>query len=572
MSLSPSEPLLAPTPGDAWDATRVVRALDAARSALWEDPSRARVTAVHCQEIARTLGDDGLRARALAVQGAITLYRGDMRGTFSLAAEAERYAESAREATALLEVAALKAQLSFFAGSYTEALREASLALDLADRTGDPTLRIFARRAACLVMGNLDAPGWRAELDELIRLTVEAGDRWQEAISRNDLAHWLMTRDDFAGAERELARGIALADELAPANALALAVLHCTRSELRLRMGDPHDGLAEADRALGLLAAFDEPNPYLFGMTVKLEVQALLALDRPDEAQRSGARAVERLGDRLPQARSMILESVATALREAGRVDEAYEALARGAELERRALQELIELQLGFERATLETKAARRTADALAQKNRELEHVVDELAGAHAELQERTTELEGLQEQLRDQADRDPLTGLHNRRYLTSALHRLAREPASAPVSVAILDIDNFKAVNDAFGHAAGDRVLIRVAVLLRAVMRTSDTLTRTGGEEFVVLMPRTGAGAAQAVCERLLQVLRDETWHRIDERLTVTASVGVATGDPAAAAPLDFEALTRLADERLYLAKHAGRNRVVGDGSGATA
>ena len=544
------------TPESPTDAAEIQRLLDEGRDLHWEHPVLARANAVRCQEVARFLGRPGLRARALCVLGTISLNRGDMRGAFTLAGEAEREAAADADAAAFIEVAALKAQLSFFSGSYAEALQEGGTTVALADRSGDPRLRIFARRAACLVMGNLDAPGWRDELDELIRLSAEVGDAWQEAISRNDLGHWLMTRDDLDGAARELERGLELLEPLAPHNALALAVVHCTRAELRLRADDAVGALADAERALELLAGFDEPNPYLFGMTVKLEVQALLALGRPDDAERCGARAVERLGDRVPQARSLILESVATALRSAGRTEEAYDTLARGAELERKALQELTELQIGLERATLETKAARHEADALALKNRELEN-------AHAELQERTAQLEALQEELREQADRDALTGLHNRRFLMSRFDQLATEVGPDPISLAIVDLDNFKAINDALGHVVGDRVLIRAAALLQAGIRPHDVLARTGGEEFVLVMPRTDAAAAVAVCERVLDALRTETWRRIGTGLNVTASIGVATAAAPPGERVNLETLTTLADERLYVAKRDGRDRL---------
>lgn len=532
-------------------------ALDAARDDAWEDPARARATAMRVGEVARTLGAHALRARALALQGAVALHGGDLRGAYTLAAEADEHADRAGDDAAWLEVAALRAQLSFFSGSYTEALACAARAIELADGTGDDVLRVHARRAACLVLGNLDAPGWREELDELLRLSVSTGNRWQEAVSRNDLGHHLMVTGDLGGAERELGLGLAIAAELAPANAIALAALHCTRAELRLGTGRPAEALDDADRALGLLTRADEPNPYLFGMTVRLEVQALLALGRPDDAQRSGVRALDRLGERVPQARSMILDAVSTALREAGRLEEAYEALAAGAALERTALQELTELRLGFERAALEAKAARQHADAMAQKNRELEVVLDELARANSEL-------EGLHTDLREQADRDALTGLHNRRFLDARLARLAAERHVGPFSVAVLDLDRFKAVNDDFGHAAGDQVLVRTAALLRAVVRTSDVVVRSGGEEFVLLMPDTGAEAAVAVCERLLAALRGESWRRIDDALRVTASVGVATATGDEGRPVDAEELAAVADARLYQAKRAGRDRVV--------
>ena len=177
-------------------------------------------------------------------------------------------------------------------------------------------------------------------------------------------------------------------------------------------------------------------------MTVVVEVQALLALGRLDEAESSGQRAVARLGERVPQARSMILSTVAAALHEAGRDREAYRVLTQSVEVERRAFQELSGLQRGLERATLETRAARSQSDVLAAKNRELEQVVRELDEARATLEQ--------------VADRDWLTGLHNRRYLARELSRHAADPDAGPFSLAVLDLDHFKQVNDRFGHDTG--------------------------------------------------------------------------------------------------------------------
>ena len=226
----------------------------------------------------------------------------------------------------------------------------------------------------------------------------------------------------------------------------------------------------------------------------------------------------------MPQARSLILATVAAALREAGRLEEAYDTLARSAELERQAFHELSELRLGLERATLEARAAQRQADVL-----------------------------------REQAERDWLTGLHNRRYLARELERLDAESGAA-CSLAVLDLDHFKAINDRFGHDVGDRVLVRVAALLLDELRQEDVVVRTGGEEFVVLMPQTEPNAARACCERLCEAIRSEPWDRIASGLTLSASVGVATAGDAP----HLDELARLADRRLYAAKRAGRDRVV--------
>jgi diguanylate cyclase (GGDEF)-like protein len=330
-------------------------------------------------------------------------------------------------------------------------------------------------------------------------------------------------------------------------------VIHSTRADLRLLRGSPEEALADAELSLELLTASEDPNPYVLGATVRADVQARMALGRLDEARDVGEGALSWLGDRVPQTRSLILSTLASSLRAAGRVEEAYDALERSAELERQAFTELSELQLRLERATLEATAARSASAELAAKNRQL-------AEAHTELELRAAELEALQEQLRDQAERDWLTGLHNRRYFARELERLSAEQDGCWLSLAIVDLDHFKSINDEFGHEVGDRVLVRVAALLSDVLRQSDVVVRSGGEEFLVLMPETEMNAATACCRRIRRRIRDEHWAGLAEGLSVTASAGVAATDD----PDRIAALTRTADERLYEAKRAGRDRVV--------
>ena len=550
----------------ARDAIEVHRALNRARDRHHEDHEGALAEAIRCHEISRTLEDSALRCRALVLQAAVMVQRGDLRGAVSLTTEAEPHAERGGDDRARAELAAVKGQLNFFAGAYAEALVDAERAIVLADQTADLELRVFARRYACVVFGNVGVRDWHARLEEVLRLAIEAGSPWEEAMSRNDLAHLMMEQGDVARAEQEIEAGFATAAPLAPGNRFALAVLNCTRSEIRLRAMRPAEALADAERAAELLTSTADPNPYLLAMTVVIEVQALLALGRLDEAERSGQRTVARLGDRVPQARSMILSTVAAALREAGRTEEAYDVLSHSAEVERRAFQELSELQRGLERATLETVAARDQSDALAAKNRELEGVVRELDDARVALEQRTAQLEHTQVQLREQADRDWLTGLHNRRFLAREIDRHAATPGTRPFSFAVLDLDFFKSINDRFGHQAGDRVLVRMAALLLGELRGQDVVVRTGGEEFVLLMPGTDASAAAACCERLRNTIRDEAWDRIAPGMVLTVSVGVATADDAS----DLRTLAELADSRLFEAKRSGRDRVVASSSRA--
>jgi diguanylate cyclase (GGDEF)-like protein len=514
--------------------------LERARLMYWEQPAAALAIAVSGHEQARLLGAKALQSRALALQGAVSLHVGDLRGAFALAADADRLAGD--DLVAHAELAALNTHLHFFSGSYGESLRWAMDAVERADITGDAALRLHARRMACLAFGNVGVDDLEARFEEVLTLARELDSPWEQAVAHNDLAHLRMTEENFEAADEHLTMGLQLARRAETANFL-LGILYATRSELRLACGRAEAALADAHRAVAFVGlAARDANPYLLGMVILTEVHALLALGRVEDARNAGERALEGLGDRVPQAGSMILSAVAGALREAGRSEEAYDVLARAAELERDALREFSQLQVGLERARLEAEATRREADALGAKNRQLEALLEELAAA--------------QEQLRDQADRDWLTGVRNRRYLA----RAGESPEQGHLSLAVVDLDHFKSVNDRFGHQVGDHVLVRVAELLVGHLRDEDIVVRTGGEEFAVLMPHAREAEAAACCERLRALIASEPWEAITPGLGVTASIGVVS----AADCRDIRDLERLADERLYAAKRGGRDRVV--------
>lgn len=170
----------------------------------------------------------------------------------------------------------------------------------------------------------------------------------------------------------------------------------------------------------------------------------------------------------------------------------------------------------------------------------------------------------GQKERLERLTVTDALTGLPNRRallqYVEQMLPHGVRE--NEPVSLALVDIDYFKAINDDYGHPVGDAVLRLLAQHLQGLVRASDFTARMGGEEFGVVMPATGAGGARELCERLrssIEALSLPVPHR-DRRLT--ASIGVTTAAPGEA--ISFNTLYILADRALYEAKEQGRNRVV--------
>ncbi|WP_165617659.1 GGDEF domain-containing protein [Klenkia soli] len=182
------------------------------------------------------------------------------------------------------------------------------------------------------------------------------------------------------------------------------------------------------------------------------------------------------------------------------------------------------------------------------------------------QLAEQVATVDRLRAAVAEEAVRDPLTGLHNRRHLDrTLLHALARSVDDGlPVAVVLVDVDRFKSVNDRFGHATGDAVLCAVAAELRAGTRSGDTVARAGGEEFVLVLP--GADEAEALARaETVRARVGALVHVVPGGvLTVTLSAGVAVarsgGDGAA------ELLSR-ADRALYRAKSGGRDRVVAAG-----
>lgn len=184
----------------------------------------------------------------------------------------------------------------------------------------------------------------------------------------------------------------------------------------------------------------------------------------------------------------------------------------------------------------------------------------------HRNLKLLREELQEANERLRELAIRDPLTGVFNRRHwrglLLRELERCRRY--RRPVSVVMADVDHFKSVNDRHGHVAGDLVLTRVARTLLEGVRHHDSVGRFGGEEFVVLLPETGIEAAAAVAERLREAVAALAFDGLED-LRVHLSLGVAEG--RCTTPEEGDILVAAADEALYEAKRAGRDRVVAAG-----
>lgn len=180
------------------------------------------------------------------------------------------------------------------------------------------------------------------------------------------------------------------------------------------------------------------------------------------------------------------------------------------------------------------------------------------------ELLARNAELERLNKQLREMASNDALTGLYNRRHFGELLHQLFSESQryQTDLTCLMLDLDNFKNVNDTLGHPVGDGVLQLTAEVLRTVLRQSDLPARYGGDEFIVLLPRTGLAEARATARRLVACFAEHVAGRMPKVLGVSLSIGLASRGQGQTT--NGEALVRLADQALYLAKSAGKGRIM--------
>ncbi|MDI3548779.1 MAG: two-component system, cell cycle response regulator, partial [Halanaerobiales bacterium] len=163
---------------------------------------------------------------------------------------------------------------------------------------------------------------------------------------------------------------------------------------------------------------------------------------------------------------------------------------------------------------------------------------------------------------LKERVERDVLTGLYNRLAVKRILSKLWSNAhvTNTPLAVAMLDLDNFKEVNDKYGHVVGDELLKKVSYIIKKSLREGDVAIRYGGEEFVIILPKTDSGGAKIPLERIRKRIEDETFTDTGIKSTVSIGVSVYPDD----CPLNMEELIKYADAALYEAKARGKNRII--------
>jgi diguanylate cyclase (GGDEF)-like protein len=339
---------------------------------------------------------------------------------------------------------------------------------------------------------------------------------------------------------------------------MAIAALRAGEFELGCRLVErAHAALAEqavADERIELVVA---------------EAEQRCARDRWSEAAAHLERSVPQLRQSANEGLSLrvqclFFQALADAYERSGNPAQALRHLRTWQQLHveraRRAA------QARYQAASLQTELLRlqRERDEIDARRRSSERAKAELEAINRQLSQKMDEVQALQAALKQQAVRDFLTGLFNRRHLNDVLPSMLAlaQRDRAPLAVAIIDLDHFKAVNDVYGHTAGDALLAAFGALLAKRLRKSDVACRYGGEEFCLLLPHTDAHAARRKIEALLRLWRGEAF-TFDSGTSSgnTFSAGVADSQQV---PGSFERLLKAADECVLEAKRLGRDRVV--------
>lgn len=456
-------------------------------------------------------------------------------------AEAVRAAESALElcdpddalqrAEALEALAIIHEQL----GALDDALHWAVAHADLARSLGDAPRLGSARMAVGIIRSRSgDHEGGLAEYRAALAAFEAAGETGNAANALINIGIASKNLGRFQDAVDHLQRGLAVHESLGKPSAVAIA--RANLAEPLSRLGRLDEAIATARQAAEALAEHRLPIPETFARSM---LGRLLA-ERGQPGDREAA------GPELERALAL-----AEGTGSANHVAQAHLALSRWHKAAGRFEAALVHHEAYHE-------AERRQFNEASQRlQREMAARFDVAQAKHdAELQRRhAAELAAL-------SRTDSLTGLPNRRAfderLADALAHAAREGEA--LSLAICDLDDFKRINDRFGHPIGDAVLQAAATILRGTLRASDLVARYGGEEFVAAFPATALGGAQHVCEQLRAALAAHDWRALHPDLAVTVSIGVAA---IAETGAERAALLREADRRLYDAKRLGKDRV---------
>jgi diguanylate cyclase (GGDEF)-like protein len=524
------------------------------------DPRRALAWAGTALDVAVQLGDPPREAAALLAEARSSEPLGQLADSLAAALRAQDIFRSLGDAEGVLQASSVAGSVYERLGELDRALPQQIAALEQAQATCD----IDGQIAALNSIGVIHARSGRAAdalafHERSLALARTLGDPRKLVPALNNLGIGLKDQSRLDEAEAALTEALALVEP--GTEDLRRGTLLSNLGLVYERQGRALDAEAAGRESLALFAA---------ERSVSGQIEAWLVLgrlyvdqDRREEAERCLADALAAAdGSGNRSAMLTAHTALATLTKRLGRFDEAVRHLEACLVLERAAFDEDAARRLRNLSISLQVEQARREAEVERARSAELAEANARLELANAALREADRERSAFMEELERIAREDSLTGLSNRRDLDERLraefHRARRH--GRPLSVALADIDGFKAINDRLSHAVGDETLRTVARILREGCRQTDLVARYGGEEFALVFIETELPQARVVCEKLRAAVEAWPWHRIHPELSVTVSMG-ATSDVRVA---DYHRMLTEADSRMYEAKRAGKNRVV--------
>jgi diguanylate cyclase (GGDEF)-like protein len=533
---------------------------------------------------ARTRSDPAAAAAALLVRARALAERGNLQQADALMTEAMARLPADLPARTRLRYVTTRSNIKDEAGKLEEALRLALAAVILADETGDAWRRAGTRsNLAYIYYETQQLDRARNVNAQAIELATAAQDFTALGGAYNTEGFLLAELGDRDGERRAMQAAIDYARRAGAKSDEALYLANM--ADFHLKDGEYRTALALSEQALPLVRELKDVG----GETVALANIGLahIALRNIETGKRFVAESIaidERRGSVISVATT--LKELAQHLEKAGDAAAAIQAFHRHRQLGDEILQRdqqkaIIEMQERFD-------AERRTRD-LALLNRENALKGEQLR--RRDLQQRlwwllaatfvlslgvllllyrrvrrsNRALETSNYQLLVQSERDPLTGLANRRHFQAAMKQLAAD-GKLSGTVFLVDIDHFKRINDTHGHAAGDTVLAQMARRLRDTLREDDLIVRWGGEEFLVVVRALSPDQVETLAQRMLDAMGGAPVLHAGERIAVTGSIGFATFpiEPTLLA-VSWERAINLVDTAMYLAKAHGRNRAYG-------
>ena len=552
--------------------------------AIAQEDQAAEALARSLDDWGRSQNSDEAHAAADLVRARALLQRANLAKADALITAVLARLPAEQPASARLRYVAIHAKIKADAGKLEDAVRIGHEALTLADATGTPWRQALARSS--LAYSYFQAK----QLDRAFSLNAEAmafAERAHDFTTigrvRNLQGILLDQRGDREGERREMEaaivnarRGGAKADE-----ALYLANL----ADFYLKSGEYKTALALSEQALPLARELRDVS----GETVALINIGLahIAMKNVETGKRyvNEAIAIDEGRGSLPGLSGDYGE-LGIYLEKAGDLAGAVSALHRQRQLDDEILQRdqqkaIVEMQERYDAerrtrdlALLERENALKTEQL---RQRDLQQRLWWLLAALAVLSlavvalmarrvgRSNRALASSNQQLQVQSERDPLTGLANRRHFQAAMTQLAADGNLAG-TVFLIDIDNFKRINDVHGHTAGDTVLVEMARRLRDTLREADLIVRWGGEEFLIVVRALASDRVEAVAQRMLAAIAGAPVRHDERSIAVTGSIGFATFpiEPTRLT-VSWERAINLVDTAMYLAKAHGRNRAYG-------